>query len=56
MVLRETLVNADIPCHDKMRESIMKQWEVSFEVLIAEISVRVCLLTLVALVLTNFNQ
>jgi hypothetical protein len=56
MVLRETLVDADIPRRDKMRESIMKQWEASFEALIAEISVRVCLLTLLALVLTNFNQ
>ena len=56
MVLHKTLVDADIPRRDKMRESIMKQWEVLFKALIAEISVCVCLLTLLALVSTNFNQ
>ena len=39
MVLRETLVEADIPhCH-KMREAIILRWKQSFKKLKAELSV-----------------
>ena len=39
MVLRDTLVDADIPRRDKMREAIISQWRVSFEQLKLHFSV-----------------
>jgi hypothetical protein len=39
MLLRETLVDADIPRRDKMREVIMGQWRKSFETLKINLSV-----------------
>src|SRR5713226_4160059 len=39
MVLRETLVNIDIPCRDKMREAIISQWQDSFGQLKLDLSV-----------------
>lgn len=54
MVLRETLIDADIPGRDKMREAIISQWRNSFEGLKLDLSVgfSTCFLTL----LTNTNQ
>ncbi len=43
MVLRETLVNIDIPCHDKMREAIISQWQDSFGQLKLDLSVGRCI-------------
>jgi hypothetical protein len=40
MVLCGTLVDADIPRRDKMREAIINQWRGSFEQLKSELSVR----------------
>ena len=39
MILRETLVDADIPRRDKMREAIITHWRTSFEELKLELSV-----------------
>ena len=39
MVLREGLVDADIPGRDKMREAIMTHWRSSFEDLKLSLSV-----------------
>jgi hypothetical protein len=39
MVLRETLVDADIPKRDKMGEVIMSHWRASFENLKEDLSV-----------------
>ena len=39
MVLQETLVNADIPDHDKMGEAIFNQWRTSFDELKHKLSV-----------------
>jgi len=39
MVLRETLVDADIPHRDKMREAIIYHWKKSFEELKVDLSV-----------------
>ena len=39
MVLRETLVEADIPHHYKMREAIILCWKQSFKELKVELSV-----------------
>ncbi len=43
MVLHETLVNIDIPCHDKMREVIISQWWDSFGQLKLDPSVGRCI-------------
>jgi hypothetical protein len=40
MVLRGTLVEADIPHRDKMREAVINQWKTSFEALKLDLSVR----------------
>ena len=39
MLLRETLVDADIPRRDKMREAIISQWQKSFEHLKLDLAV-----------------
>jgi hypothetical protein len=53
MVLRETLVDADIPRRDKMRETVLSHWQKSFEDLKVELSVsRVLCLPLS----TDFHQ
>ena len=39
MLLRETLVDADIPRRDKMREVIISHWQKSFETLKLDLSV-----------------
>jgi hypothetical protein len=39
MVLRENLVDADIPRRDKMREAIISRWQKWFEQLKLELSV-----------------
>jgi hypothetical protein len=39
MVLRETLVEADIPRRDKMREAVITHWRTSFEGLKLELAV-----------------
>ena len=39
MILRETLVDADIPRRDEMREAIITHWQMSFEELKLELSV-----------------
>lgn len=39
MLLRESLVDADIPCRDKMRKAILKHWRNSFEELKQDLSV-----------------
>ena len=39
MLLHETLVNADIPRRDKMREVIISLWQKSFETLKLDLSV-----------------
>ena len=39
MILRETLVEADIPGRDKMREAIINHWRTLFEALKLELSV-----------------
>jgi hypothetical protein len=39
MILRETLVDADIPHRDKMRECIMSQWKKSFDELTVQLAV-----------------
>jgi hypothetical protein len=31
MILRETLVDADIPRRDKVRESVIRAWQKAFE-------------------------
>lgn len=41
MVLRETLVDADIPRRDKMREAIITQWRTSFGQLKLDLSVSI---------------
>lgn len=46
MVLRETLVDADIPGRDKMGEAIFNQWQTSFEELKHELSVSLNVLVL----------
>ena len=39
MFLRETLVDLDIPRHDKMRESIVTHWQHTFDSLKQELVV-----------------
>jgi hypothetical protein len=39
MVLCGTLVDTDIPCHDKMRETVINQWQGSFKGLKSDLSV-----------------
>jgi hypothetical protein len=39
MVLHGSLVEADIPHHDKMREAVITQWQTLFEALKLELSV-----------------
>ena len=39
MILRETLIDADIPRHDKMREAVISHWRTLFEDLKLELSV-----------------
>ncbi|KAN0135285.1 hypothetical protein V8E53_006850, partial [Lactarius tabidus] len=41
MILRETLVNADIPGRNKMREAVLNQWRTSFEELKLELSANI---------------
>src|SRR6267142_112286 len=53
MVLCKTLVDADIPHRDKMREAIIYHWKKSFEELKVDLSV--CLPVLSSLS-TNFDQ
>jgi len=53
MVLRETLVDADIPYCDKMREAIVYHWKKSFEELKADLSVSLPVLSSLS---TNFDQ
>jgi hypothetical protein len=55
MVLCRTLVDADIPHCDKMREAIINQWKQSFEELKTELSVSLHLLSLLYLTLINRN-
>lgn len=55
MVLCGTLVDADIPYCDKMREAIINQWKQSFEELKTELSVSLHLLSLLYLTLINRN-
>src|SRR5258708_40104784 len=43
MVLHKTLINIDIPCHDKMREAIISQWRDSFGQLKLDLSVGRCI-------------
>jgi hypothetical protein len=40
MILRKTLVEADIPRHDKMREAVLSHWKRSFKNLKLKLSVR----------------
>ena len=39
MVLRESLVDDDIPRRDKMRETVINHWRMSFEGLRSDLSV-----------------
>jgi hypothetical protein len=39
MILRESLVDTDIPRRDKMREAVISHWQDSFEVLKLDLSV-----------------
>jgi len=39
MVLRETLIDTDIPHHDKIRDAIMSRWWKMFEDLRDDLSV-----------------
>lgn len=45
MVLCETLVDADIPCRDKMREAIISRWRDSFGQLKLDLSVGIYILS-----------
>jgi hypothetical protein len=55
MVLRESLVEADIPHRDKMRESIISGWQQSFEELKLDLSVSTeCFSSL--FLLANFDR
>jgi hypothetical protein len=42
MVLRESLVDADIPHRDKVRESVICRWKEAFGVLKGQLSVSLC--------------
>jgi len=53
MVLHETLVDANIPHHDKMREAIVYHWKKLFEELKADLSVSLPVLSSLS---TNFDQ
>ena len=53
MVLRKTLVDADIPRHDKMRGAIVYHWVKSFEELKVDLSVSLLILSSLS---TNFDQ
>ena len=53
MVLRDTLVDINIPHHDKMREAIMYHWRKSFGELKVALSVSLPVLSLLS---TNFDQ
>jgi hypothetical protein len=55
MVLCGTLVDADIPHRDKMREAIIKHWKKSFEELKTELSVSLHFLSFLYLTLINRN-
>jgi hypothetical protein len=46
MILRETLINADIPGCDKMREAVLSQWQTSFEELKLKLSASLNVLVL----------
>jgi hypothetical protein len=39
MILRETLVDDDIPGRDKMREGVINHWRISFKSLKLDLSV-----------------
>jgi hypothetical protein len=45
MVLRETLVDVDIPRRDKMREAIISAWQKSFKDLKIDLSVSLSVLS-----------
>ncbi|KAF8491980.1 hypothetical protein F5888DRAFT_1806971 [Russula emetica] len=45
MVLCKTLVDADIPRHDKMREAVISEWRNSFERLKSDLSVGIVILS-----------
>ena len=49
MLVRETLDDADIPCHDKMREAILDHWQKSFECLKVDLSVSLQFILLIQL-------
>ena len=53
MVLRETLLDSDIPRHDKTREAILYRWKNSFEELKRELMVS---LQILPSFYTNLNQ
>lgn len=55
MVLRESLVDADIPRRDKMKEAIMGGWQRSFKELKSELAVSLNLL-LLAILLTSVHS
>jgi hypothetical protein len=55
MVLCRTLVDADIPHCDKMREAIINHWKKSFEELKMELSISLHFLSLLYLTLINRN-
>jgi hypothetical protein len=42
MVLRDSLVDADIPRRDKVREAVISRWKEHFEALKVRLSVRLC--------------
>jgi hypothetical protein len=54
MVLRETLVDADIPGRDKMRESVIAHWQKSFESL--KLDLAVSFNAFVSSLLTSIDQ
>jgi hypothetical protein len=41
VILRDGLANTDIPRRDKMRESVISQWRISFEQLKSDLSVSI---------------
>jgi hypothetical protein len=53
MVLRESLLDADIPHRDKVREAVICSWNRAFKELKAELSVS---LRIFCVPYTNFNQ
>jgi hypothetical protein len=54
MVLCQTLVDADIPRWDKMREAVINKWRVSFEKLKSDLSVHIGIFFLIPLI--NFTS